>query len=139
MQTLITVAILILTGVTHVDAIAHSGATGIVKGRMDYFKASPSNLKKIRTHTSNENYALIIPLAGSIASWSAKMSDYFPAGSDIKPFEGFPKTWSDPEGFTAAARLNWKETISLAKAVKIAERDSVITALRDGGKLQIMP
>ena len=91
MQTLITLAILILTGVTYIDAIAHSGATGIVNERMDYFKASQSNPKKIRTHISNENYASIIPLANSIASWSAKMSDYLPSGIDVKLSEASPK------------------------------------------------
>ena len=131
MKKLIIVAILILTSVTFGNAIAHSGATGIVKERMDYFKASQINLKKIRAHISNENYASIIPLANSIASWSAKMSDYFPVGSDIKPSEASPKIWSDFEGFTAAAQLNWKATISLAKAARIGDRDSVVTAFKE--------
>ncbi len=93
LQKLIIVAILILTSITHGDVIAHSGVTGIVKERMDYFKASQGNLKKIRTHIRNENYASIIPLASSIASWSAKISDYFPAGSDLKSSEASPKIW----------------------------------------------
>ena len=131
MQKLTIVAILILTSVTFGDAIAHSGATGIVKERMDYFKAIQGNLKKIRTHISNENYDSIIPLANSIASWSTRMPDYFPAGSDIKPSEASPKIWSDFEGFTAAAQLNWKATVSLAKAAKIGDRDSVITAFKE--------
>ena len=131
MQTLTIVAVLILTSVTFENAIAHSGATGIVKERMDYFKASQINLKKIRAHISNENYESIIPLANSIASWSARMLDYFPAGSDIKPSEASPKIWSDFKGFTAAAQLNWKATASLAKAAKIGDRASIITAFRE--------
>ena len=131
MKKLIIVAILILTCVTFGNAIAHSGATGIVKERMDYFKASQINLKKIRAHISNENYESIIPLANSIASWSARMSDYFPAGSDIKPSEASPKIWSDFEGFTAAAQLNWEATILLAKAAEMGDRDAVINAFKD--------
>ena len=131
MKKLIILVILILTSVTFGDAIAHSGATGIVKERMDYFKASQDNLKKIRTHIRNENYASIIPLANSIASWSAKMSDYFPAGSNMKPSEASPKIWSDFEGFMAAAQSNWKATISLSKAAEIGDRDSVIAAFRE--------
>ena len=46
MYRLIIVATLILTGVTCGDAIAHSGATGIVKELMDYFNARQSTLKK---------------------------------------------------------------------------------------------
>ena len=131
MQKLIIMAILILTSITYGDAIAHSGATGIVKERMDYFKTSKGNLKKIRTHISNGNYASIIPLADSIANWSAKMLDYFPVGSDKKPSEASPKIWLDFEGFTEAAQLNWKATISLAKAARIGDRDSVVTAFKE--------
>ena len=131
MQRLIIMAFLILTSITYGDAIAHSGATGIVKERMDYFKAIQGNLKKIRTHISNGNYASIIPLTNSIASWSAKMLDYFPVGSDKKPSEASPKIWSDFEGFTAAAQLNWRATISLAKAARIGDRDSVVTAFKE--------
>ena len=131
MQKSIIVAILILTSAVYGDAIGHSGAKGIVKERMDYFKASQDNLKKIRTHIRNENYASIIPLANSIASWSAKMSDYFPAGSNMKPSEASPKIWSDFEGFMAAAQSNWKATISLSKAAEIGDRDSVIAAFRE--------
>ena len=130
-QKLIIVTTLILASVTYVDAVAHSGATGIVKERMDYFKASSSNLKKIRAYISNENYASIIPLANSIASWSAKMPDYFPKGSNINPSEASPKIWSDFEGFTVAAQLNWEATISLAKVAEMGDRDAVINAFKD--------
>ena len=131
MKKLIIVAILILTSVTFGNAIAHSGATGIVKERMDYFKVSQINLKKIRAHIANENYESIIPLANSLASWSAKMSDYFPAGSNTKPSEASPKIWSDFAGFTAAAQLNWEATMSLAKAAEMGDRDAVINAFKD--------
>ena len=59
------------------------------------------------------------------------MLDYFPAGSDKKPSKASPKIWSDFEGFTAAAQLNWKATISLAKAARIGDRDSVVTAFKE--------
>lgn len=125
------VAILILTDVKFGDAFAHSGVTGIVKERIDYFKASQGNLKKIRAHISKENYDLIIPPANSIASWSARMSDYFPARSDTKPSEASPKIWADFEGFTATAQLNWNATLSLAKAAETGDWASVINAFRD--------
>ena len=125
------VAAPILASLTYRDAIAHLGATGIVKERMDYFKASQSNLKKIRMYIRNENYASTIPLADSITSWSARMSKYFPAGSDIKPSEASPRISSDFEGFKAAAQLSWKATISLAKATEINDRDAVINAFKE--------
>ena len=66
----------------------------------------------------------------SIANWSAKMPDYFPAGSGIKPSEASPKIWVDFEDFTAAAQLNWEATMSLAKAANLGYRDTVITAFK---------
>ena len=62
------------------------------------------------------------------------MPDYFPVGTDIKPSEASPKIWSDFKGFTAAAQLNWKATISLAEAAKIGDRSSVIIAFRETAK-----
>ena len=59
------------------------------------------------------------------------MPNYFPVGSDLKPSEASPKIWSDFEGFKAAAQLNWKATISLAKAAATTDRNSVITAFRE--------
>ena len=130
MQKLTIVAILILTSVTFGDAIAHSGATGIVKERMDHFKASQANLKKIKTHIINENYRAIIPLATDIARWAEKMPDYFPVGSNLKPSEASKKIWSDFRGFSSAAHLNWKATISLAKAAKTSDKNTIITAFK---------
>ena len=131
MQKFIIAAILITTILTYGDAIAHSGATGIVKERMDYFKASQANLKKIKTNIIKENYVAIIPLANDLAAWAEKIPDYFPVGSDLKPSEASPKIWSDFEGFTAAAQLNWEATISLANAAMTTDRDSIITAFRE--------
>ena len=56
-QKLLIVVALILTGLTYDETFAHSGAMGIVKERMDYFKASSRDLKKIRTYIKNETYS----------------------------------------------------------------------------------
>ncbi len=131
MQKLIRVAVLISIGFMCGVAFAHSGATGIVKKRMDYFKASQANLKKIKTHIIKENYLAIIPLANDIARWAEKMPDYFPEGSNLKPSEASTKIWSDFEGFSAAAHLNWKATISLAKAAETSDKNTIITAFKE--------
>ena len=131
MQKLIIVAVLISIGFICGVAFAHSGATGIVKERMDYFKASQVSLKKIKTHIINENYGAIIPLANDIARWAEKMPDYFPVGSNLKPSEASKKIWSDFRGFSAAAHLNWKATISLANAAKRSDKKTIITAFKE--------
>ena len=45
------------------SALAHSGATGIVKERMDMFKRSQKNLKAIKSHIRGEDYGSIAKLA----------------------------------------------------------------------------
>ena len=130
MQKQIRIATLILTGLTSAVAVGHTGATGIVKERMEYFKASKDNLKKIRAHINNENYAAIVPLASDIASWADKIPDYFPAESNIKPSEASSEVWSNPKGFKAAAQLNWKAAVSLAKAAKGSDQNAVISAFK---------
>ena len=129
-QKITRMAVLISIGFTCGVAFAHSGATGIVKERMDHFKASQANLKKIKTHIINENYRAIIPLATDIARWAEKMPDYFPVGSNLKPSEASKKIWSDFRGFSSAAHLNWKATISLAKAAKTSDKNTIITAFK---------
>ena len=44
-------------------AMAHSGATGIIKERMDFFKRSKDNMKAINIHLRGGDYRAIVPLA----------------------------------------------------------------------------
>ena len=52
------------------SALAHSGATGIVKERMDMFKRSQKNLKAIKSHIRDEDYGSIAKLADEIREWA---------------------------------------------------------------------
>ena len=44
-------------------AMAHSGATGIIKERMDFFKRSKDNMKAINMHLRGGDYRAIVSLA----------------------------------------------------------------------------
>ena len=68
----------ILLAVPTTLALAHSGATGIVKERMDMFKKNQDNLKAIKSHIGSEDYESIVKLADEIRDWAVKMPDYFP-------------------------------------------------------------
>ena len=68
---------LLLITVPATLALAHSGATGIVKERMDMFKKNQGNLKAIKSHIGSEDYKSIVNLADEIRDWAVKMSDYF--------------------------------------------------------------
>ena len=99
-------------------AYAHSGATGIVKERMDYFKQNKDNLKTIKTHFRNGDLDAIIPLAKQIRDWAEKMPAYFPAGSDGKPSEASPQIWLDFSGFERAASANYQDANELVLAAE---------------------
>ena len=79
-------------------AFAHSGASGIVKERMDMFKKNQDNLKAIKSHIGSGDYASIIKLADEIRDWAVKMPEYIPEGSNEKPSEASPAIWADPDG-----------------------------------------
>ena len=66
-------AILALSCGLSMLAYAHSGATGIVKERMDFFKQNKDNLKAIKTHFRNGDLDAIVPLAKQIRDWAEKM------------------------------------------------------------------
>jgi cytochrome c556 len=99
-------------------AMAHSGATGIIKERMDFFKRSKDNMKAINTHLRGGDYRAIVPLAKDIRDWASKMPDYFPQGSDGKPSEAAPEIWTDFDGFTQAARNHYEAADTLVSAAK---------------------
>jgi cytochrome c556 len=111
-------------------ALAHSGATGIVKERMDLFKRNKDNLKAIKAHIGDGNVDAIIPLADEIRDWAARMPDYFPAGSDQKPSEAAPAIWSDFDGFKKAAEDNQRAAEMLVVAAKSGDIDTVISGFK---------
>jgi cytochrome c556 len=111
-------------------ALAHSGATGIVKERMDLFKRNKDNLKAIKAHIGDGDVDAIIPLADEIRDWAARMPDYFPAGSDQKPSEAAPAIWSDFDGFKKAAEDNQRAAEMLVVAAKSGDMDTVISGFK---------
>ena len=111
-------------------AYAHSGATGIVKERMDFFKQNKDNLKTIKTHFRNGDLDAIIPLAKQIRDWAEKMPAYFPAGSDGKPSEASPQIWLDFSGFERAANANYQAANQLVTAAKASDSKAAINAFK---------
>ena len=91
-----------------VSAFAHKGATGIIKERMDNFKASQMALKQIFAASKRNNFEAIVPLANQIKNWAEIMPTKFPTGSDGPPSEAAPAIWTDFEGFKLAAKENFE-------------------------------
>ena len=91
-----------------VSAFAHKGATGIVKERMDNFKASQVALKQILAASKRNDFDAIVPLANQIKNWAEIMPTKFPSGSDGSPSEAAPAIWTDFDGFKSAAKENFE-------------------------------
>ena len=85
---------------------AHSGATGIVKDRMDRFKDSQNALKVIAAAIKAQDFNAIARPAQTIAQWGDEMARYFPEGSNPPPSEALDVIWQDMDQFKAMAEGN---------------------------------
>ena len=121
------------------QVLAHQGATGIVKERMDAFKASQTHLKSAVKAAKADNFDETQKLARLLADWGTKMPDFFPAGSDIMPSEAAPTIWSDMEGFKRAATQFADAANQLAAASAARNKEAVFASIKQGRcQLQIL-
>ncbi|MGB0505539.1 MAG: c-type cytochrome [Pikeienuella sp.] len=87
-------------------AMAHSGATGKVKERMDGMKAMGAAMKTVGPMAQGKSpyEAQAVRDAGrAIEAHAQKMVGLFPKGSDHKPTRALPDVWSNDAGFQAIA------------------------------------
>lgn len=84
-------------------ALAHSGATGVVKERMDMMKDLGATLKSLSVMSRSEiyNQEFVETSARDMKLHAAHMADMFPVGSDAKPSEVRPEIWTDRAKFDA--------------------------------------
>ena len=112
------------------SVFAHEGATGVVKERMDRFKASKESVKQIKRALKTEDWSVIQQEAKDLQRWAAEMSDFFPEGSDGKPSEAKANIWSDWEGFLRSADLYQEGTESLVKAASDKSLEATATSFK---------
>ncbi len=88
-----------------IAALAHEGATGIVKERMDAMEAMGREVKEIGRHIeANRNLADIGPRAAHIQALGDKLTSLFPAGSLQQPTDAKPEIWQNWDRFQAHAK-----------------------------------
>ena len=105
--------------------LAHEGAKGVVKERMDKFKMSKKMMQTIHKSIQNEDFATIEKSATTLYNWSKEMIKYFPEGSDGAPSEASRDIWLDPNGFKKA--VDNFELASLKLINKSKEKDFDMT------------
>lgn len=93
---------------TVLAAIAHGGATGIVKERMESMKAMGKVMKSTSAMFKGEtayDADAVKAAAEIIKSHSGDaLTKLFPKGSDHKPSEALPEIWTDWDQFQALAK-----------------------------------
>lgn len=121
-----------------IEAVAHMGATGVVKQRMDMMvsmgKAMKSLNAMVRGKTAFDSGA-VAAIATQVRDHSAQMARLFPEGSMHKPSEARPEIWSDWEGFKRLASSLGVEANKLAEASATGDRKAVATQFRRMGKV----
>ena len=95
---------------------AHSGATGIVKERMDNFDDSKASMKLLKKAVRNNDFATINQEAGSINRWAVQLTDHFPEGSNPPPSEALDLIWQEFEQFKQYADTQVKASEALQQA-----------------------
>lgn len=119
---------LIVTG----TAIAHKGATGMVKMRMDAMSAIGDNMKSISamlTGKATFDGALVSTQAEEIANHASAFPDHFTMQMDDQMTEASPAIWEKPDEFKKQA----EELAALAEALsaKATEVDTGATLMAD--------
>lgn len=109
-----------ITAALAMGAWAHSGATGVVKERMDAMKSMGKAVKAIKPMMTGEaayDADAVRKAARTIADQAGDdMTALFPEGSDEAPSEVLPTVWSDQERFEDLADALQKAALGLEKA-----------------------
>lgn len=122
--------LLVFTLATGSFAVAHSGAMGIVKERMDTMKSIAGNMKMISKSLRAEKADpdVLQSAAQDISEHAAKIANQFGEKNIDKPSEASPLIWDEQERFNAIA-LELQEA-STVFATQIAE-GAANSALQD--------
>jgi len=109
------------------DALAHQGATGIIKERMDNFSAARGYMKAMRGAVGANDFAKIDEITKAMMPWAETMATYFPDGSDESPSEAAPTIWSDRAGFEVKIAA-YQEAIMTLNAAALSQDSAATTS-----------
>ena len=128
---LIYIGFLIISSIAFITPLlAHEGATGIVKERMDKFKMSKKMMQTIHKSIQNEDFGTIEKSATTLHNWGKEMIRYFPEGSDVAPSEASADIWLDPEGFKKAVTNFEIASLKLINISKEKDFDKTVDSFR---------
>ncbi len=119
-------AIALLSGL----ALAHSGATGIVKQRMDVMSDVGEQMKTIAAIMKGEvafDGQVVSSAAAKMATHAEMIPQLFPEGSIDGPSEALPAIWQDWEEFTQLGSSLKDKAGALASVAQTAKSPTDLT------------
>ncbi len=119
LKTLAKAGLIILAISSAGAAYSHSGASGVVKERMDAMSAIAKSMKAVGAVMKGEaafDAGSVESAAREIAKHAKKVPHLFPEGTNKKPSEALPAIWTDWEKFTKIAASMETSAQDLAQA-----------------------
>ncbi|MGI9408277.1 MAG: c-type cytochrome [Hyphomicrobiaceae bacterium] len=116
-------------------ANAHSGATGVVKERMEMMKSMGNSMKELAAMVRGKqeyDAGRVRAIAASMQGHAKMIPAMFPKGSNKMPSEAKETIWSDPAGFASSAKALANYAGKLAGAAD--NQDASKAAIGDLGK-----
>jgi cytochrome c556 len=119
-------------------AVAHDGAMGVVKTRMDMMMEAGDSMKLIGAMVKGESAFDAVKVeeaAKTIARHAGHIPKVFPEGSLDKPTEALPVIWTRWDDFTRIGKEMETSALALAEASKTATTGSdILPQLGEVGK-----
>lgn len=125
-------ALAILAGPTNL--LAHGGAKGIVKERMEAMKSIGKAMKSLGKMARGKvplDTRKVEQAAGEIAAHGLRIPALFPMGSGHGVTEASPSIWQDPEGFKKSAN----DLVTSARALMRAAQSKNASAIKTNFRL----
>jgi cytochrome c556 len=118
-------------------ALAHGGASGIVKERMDMMVAMAGAMKRtlaaLRADVPLDRTAAVADIR-MVADHSRDMLKLFPAGSGAKPSEARPAVWREWADFEALAEDSAVRAEALIRAIEFGEEKTALRRFAELGR-----
>jgi cytochrome c556 len=122
-------AALLLTDAVEDPADAHTGATGVVKERMQVMGTFADAMKTIKSGVTAKPAIKrdhIVAAARRIAEHADRVPGLFPKGSHGHPSEAHPEIWKSWDGFAKANQAMKAEAVKLAQVAATEDRRTVL-------------
>ena len=134
MKAMFAIALPIAVVAFAVFGVAHEGATGIVKQRMDGMESMSVAMKAIQRHLAARDFAAIQAEVGRLRIFAARVPSWFPPGGDAKSSDALPAVWQRWPDFAARAKQLQEEIEKLSSLTGAGDPKRITDQFRAVGQ-----